>query len=80
MEQQVAKSRGGCNSRGALTRSGDEISMVYLHIEDGSPVLRYRMLIGALQLMGFLVMCAGKYGFLRPNVSISSQQYCYVGV
>jgi len=49
--------------------------MGHIYIEDGSPVLRYRMLLGAPELMGFLVRYAGKDGFLRLNVSISHQQH-----
>jgi len=47
MEQEVAHSGGGCNSRRALKGPEEMTSMVHIYIEDGSPVLRYRMLLGA---------------------------------
>jgi len=75
MEQEVAHSGGGYNSRRALKGSGGMTLMVHIYIENGSPVLRYRKLVGALELMGFLVRCAGKDGFLRLNVSNSYQQH-----
>jgi len=43
MEQEVAHSRGGCNSRRALKDSGEMTSMDHIYIEDGSPQLRFRM-------------------------------------
>jgi len=47
MEQEVAHSRGGSNLRRALKVSGEMTSMVHKYIEDGSPVMRFRMLSGA---------------------------------
>jgi hypothetical protein len=75
MEPEVAYSQGECNSRHTLKGLGEMISMVDIYIEDSSPVWRYRMLRGAPEWMGFLVRCAGKDGFPRPNVSISYQQH-----
>ena len=54
MEQEVGHSRGGCNSRRALKISGEMTSMVHIYIEDGSPVLRFRMLSGAPEWMDSL--------------------------
>jgi hypothetical protein len=54
MEQEVAHSRGGCNSRRALKISAEMTSMVHIYIEDGSPVLRFRMLSGAPEWMDSL--------------------------
>ena len=54
MEQEVAHSQGGCNSRGALKVSGEMTSMVQIYIEDSSPVLRFRMLPGAKEWMDSL--------------------------
>jgi len=54
MEQEVAHSRGECNLRHALNVSGEMTSMVHIYIEDGSPVLRFRLLSGALELMNSL--------------------------
>jgi hypothetical protein len=49
MEQKVAHSRGECNSRYALMGSEELTSMVHMYIKDGSPVLHYRMFLGALE-------------------------------
>jgi hypothetical protein len=46
-----------------------------MYIEDAIACLRYSMLLGAPELMGFLVRCAGQEKFLQPNVSISYQQH-----
>jgi len=54
MEQEVAHSRGECNSRRALKVSGEITSMVHIYIEDSSPLLRFRMLSGALEWMDSL--------------------------
>jgi hypothetical protein len=54
MDQDVAHSRGGCNSRRALKVSGEMTSMVQIYIEDSSPVLRFRMLPGAKEWMDSL--------------------------
>jgi hypothetical protein len=55
MKQEVAHSRGGCNSRHALKISGEMTSMVHtIDIEDGSLVLRFRMLSGAQEWMDSL--------------------------
>jgi len=54
MEQEVAHSRGGCNLRHALKFSGEMTSMVHIDIEDGSPLLRFRMLSGAPEWMDLL--------------------------
>jgi len=43
MEQEVAISQGGCNSRHALKRSGEMTSVVHIYIVDGSLDLRYIM-------------------------------------
>jgi hypothetical protein len=58
-----------------LNSCGEMTSMVQIHIEDGSPVLRFWMLLGAPEWMGFLVRCAGPVGFLEPDVSNSNQQH-----
>jgi hypothetical protein len=52
--QKVAHCRGGCNLRGALKVSGEMTSMVHNYIEDGSPVLRFRMLWSAPEWMDSL--------------------------
>jgi hypothetical protein len=54
MEQEVAHSRGGCNSRRALKISEEMTLMVHIYIEDGSLVLRLRMLSGAPEWMDLL--------------------------
>jgi hypothetical protein len=54
MEQEVAYSQEGCNSRGALKFSGEITLMVHIYIEDGSPVLPFRMLLGAPDWMDLL--------------------------
>jgi len=54
MEQEVGHSRGGGNLRCALKVSGDMTSMVHIYIEDGSPLLRCRMLSGEPEWMDLL--------------------------
>jgi len=54
MEQEVAHSRGGCNSRCALKVSGEMTSMVHIYIEDGSPLLRFWVSSGAPEWMDSL--------------------------
>jgi hypothetical protein len=54
MEQEVAHSQGGCNSRHALKVSGEMTLIVHMYIEDGSLVLRFRMLSGAPEWMDSL--------------------------
>jgi hypothetical protein len=54
MKQDVAHSRGGCNSRRTLKVSGQMTSMVQLYIEDGSLVLGFRMLSAAPEWMDVL--------------------------
>jgi hypothetical protein len=47
MEQEVAHSQGGCNSKCAMQNSGEMTLMVHMYIEDGSLLLRLRMLSDA---------------------------------
>jgi len=54
MVQAVAPDWGGCILRCALNVSGEMTSMVDIHIEDSSPVLRFRMLSGVLEQMDSL--------------------------
>jgi len=54
MEQEVAHSRGGCNSRRGLKISGEMTSMVHIYIEDGSLELRFRKLSGEPEWMDSL--------------------------
>ena len=54
MEQDVAHSRGGCNSRCSLKVSGQRTSMVHIYNEDGSPVLRFGMMSSAPEWMNSL--------------------------
>jgi hypothetical protein len=54
MEQDVAHSRGACNSRRTLKVSGQMTSMVQMYIEDGSLVLGFRMLSAAPERMDVL--------------------------
>jgi len=54
MEQEVAHSRAGCNSRRALKLSGEMTSMFHHNIKDGSWLLRFRMLSGAPEWMDSL--------------------------
>lgn len=49
IEQEVAHSSGGCNVRCTLNASGEITSMCYIEIEEGSPVLGFRILPGALE-------------------------------
>jgi len=49
--QRVAHSRGGCGSRCTLKLSGEMTSMVQMYIDDGSPVLEFKMLSGAPEWM-----------------------------
>jgi len=54
MEQEVAPSRGGCNSRHALKGSGEMTSMVHIVNQDGGLMLQYTMLSGAPECMDSL--------------------------
>jgi len=54
MEQKVAHSRGECNSRCAFNVSGETTSMAIMYIEDGSPVLRFRIVSGAPEWVDWL--------------------------
>jgi len=54
MEQEVEHSRGGCNSRCALKVSGEMTLMVHVYIEDGSPLLQFRMLSSGPEWMDSL--------------------------
>ena len=46
MEQEVAHSQGGGNLSHALKGSGEMTAMAHMYTEDGSQVLRFRMLSG----------------------------------
>jgi hypothetical protein len=58
-----------------LERSGEMTSKDHIYINDGIACSQYKMLLGALEYMGFLVRCAGQDEFLQPNVTISYQQH-----
>jgi hypothetical protein len=46
MEQDVAPTHGGCNSKHALQVSGEMTRTVHIYIGDGGPMLQFRMLSG----------------------------------
>jgi len=51
MEQEVAHGREGYNSSHTSKGSGEMTPIIHIYIEDGSPVLRYRMMSGAPEMM-----------------------------
>jgi len=54
MQQEIAHSRGGCNSSCAFKIPGDMTSMIHIYMQNGSSVLRFMVLSGAPEWMDVL--------------------------